>query len=108
MIRSYQTRLTTEHAGHTGPGGRPPSADGGGGSDRPTVLPGHTQGDETPTDHDLGMAELRAEAPEARIAAVADAVSVARGAWQDAMTARDRAVARFTTTLAGPGAARAR
>jgi hypothetical protein len=103
LIRSYQTRLTTDMPDTPAPVDAPYQPTVAAGGDAPTVLPGHTQGDETPTDHDLdelgtGLDELRAE-PEARIAAVADAVSVARGAWQDAMTARDRAVVRVTTTL---------
>lgn len=103
LIRSYQTRLTTDMPDTPAPVDAPYQPTVAAGRDQPTVLPGHTQGDETPTDHDLdelgtGLDELRAE-PEARIAAVADAVSVARGAWQDAMTARDRAVVRVTTTL---------
>jgi hypothetical protein len=90
--------------------------------DEPTVLPGHAQGDETPTDDSPaaepdtplsvaepapgpppgtpagGLDQLRAE-PEARIAAAAGAVSVARGAWQDAITARERAAVRIAATL---------
>jgi serine/threonine protein kinase len=89
--------------------------------DAPTVLPRHTQGDETPTDDSpadepatppsmasaagqppraapSGLDQLRAE-PAARIAAAAGAVSAARGAWQDAMTARDRAAVRIAATL---------
>ena len=65
------------------------------------MLPGHTLSDETPTDDrlaDTGLDQLRAE-PETRIAAAAGAVSVARGAWQDAMTARERAVVRIAATL---------
>ena len=45
-----------------------------------------------------GLDQLRAE-PAARIAAAAGAVSAARGAWQDAMTARDRAAVRIAATL---------
>jgi serine/threonine protein kinase len=41
--------------------------------------------------------QLRAE-PQARIAAAAGAVSAARGAWQAAMTARDRAAVRIAAT----------
>jgi hypothetical protein len=52
-------------------------------------------GGETPPG---GLDQLRAE-PEARIAAVAGAVSAARGAWQDAMSARDRAAVRITAAL---------
>jgi len=94
LIRSYQARLTTDMPDTPAQVDAPyqPTvvADG----DTPTAPPGHTQGDETPTDHDVELAE-----PEARIAAAAEAVSVARGAWRDAMTARDRAVVRVTSTL---------
>ena len=83
-------------------GDQPPAEPGGvPRGDEPTVLPGHTQGDETPTDDrppGTGLDQLRAE-PEARIAAAAGAVSVARGAWQDAMTARERAAVRIAATL---------
>ena len=52
-------------------------------------------GGETPAS---GLAQLRAE-PQTRIAAAAGAAAAARGAWQAAMTARDRAAVRIAATL---------
>ena len=95
-------------------GGQPPRQRG----DAPNAAPRRTAGDETPTDDSpadepetqlsppeqgpgsapSGLDRLRAE-PEARISAAAGAVSAARGAWQNAMTARDRAAVRVAATL---------
>ena len=76
-------------------------------SDAPSQLPAGRVFEATPTDDQAadelatpptGLDQLRAE-PEARIAAVAGAVSAARGAWQDAMSARDRAAVRIAAAL---------
>ena len=111
LIRSYQARLSADMpATPAGPDVPQPT--------EPAVRPPRAQGDETPTDDNpvaeaetplgareqappaapTGLDELRAD-PGVRIAAAAGAVSAARGAWQDAMTAHDRAVARIATTL---------
>jgi serine/threonine protein kinase len=120
LIRSYQARLTTDMPDTPATADAPyePTvvADG----DEPTVPPRRRQGDETPTDDSppdepetpfsrgeapasrgetpaSGLDQLRAE-PAARIATAAGAVSAARGAWQAAMTARDRAAVRIAAT----------
>jgi serine/threonine protein kinase len=128
LIRSYQARLTADMPDTPVTADAPYEPTVVAHGDDPTVPPGHTQGDETPTDHSPpdepetppsgpetppsgpetpsgggetppgGLDQLRAE-PEARIAAVAGAVSAARGAWQDAMSARDRAAVRITAAL---------
>ena len=121
LIRSYQARLTADMPDTPATADAPYEPTVVAHGDDPTVPPGHTQGDETPTDHSppdrpetppsgprtpsggretppSGLDQLRAE-PEARIAAVAGAVSAARDAWQDAMSARDRAAVRIAATL---------